>query len=184
MATSFTSLDYVFYKAGASGASAIVGYADSVNRVVRYKFTTPDEGATKISLRKGSLSEYDSSVGSAEKLRFYVGTDSASHKNAGKSAEYHGQLTVSSGVATGEAEINLLPNTDYYLFIFPGYASYGAYNWNYPGSITVTLEGAFGLVHIDTGSEIVEAIPYVDDGTQWNRCLPYVDNGSALVMGT
>ena len=39
-----------------------------------------------------------------------------------------------------------------------------------------------GLVHIDTGSGFVKAIPYIDDGTEWKRCIPYVDDGSAFKM--
>ena len=39
-----------------------------------------------------------------------------------------------------------------------------------------------GLVHIDTGSGFIKAIPYIDDGTEWNRCIPYVDDGSAFKM--
>ena len=179
--SSFTESEWEFYNDGSGGASEIVGYADGVDRIIRYKFTTPAEGATKLSFKKKNVNEYDSSIGSSEKLRFYVGTDSQSHKNPNATTrdEYHGTVAVSSGTATGSADILLLPNTTYYLFIFAGYTTYGAYYWNYAGSMDLTLDGAAGLVHIDTGAEIITAMPYIDNGTDWQLALPYADDSTS-----
>ena len=39
-----------------------------------------------------------------------------------------------------------------------------------------------GLVHIDTGSSFVNAIPYIDNGSEWKQCVPYIDNGSEFKL--
>lgn len=180
MATIITEFEHpVFYSKGTSGASAIVGYADGVNRVVRYKFTTPAIGASKFTFSKPSITVYSNSIGSSEKLRFYVTDDPASYANAGANAEYHGTVSVSGNTATGSADITLLPNKEYYLFIFPGFASYGAYNWNYPPTITVTLDGGAGLVYIKKGSEVKKHQAYVKKGSTWQHLIPYKKEGSS-----
>lgn len=177
MATTFTTLDYTFFSNGTSGASAIVGYADSVNRVVRYKFTTPDVGASKLSFSKVDITEYNNTIGDGENLYFYITDDPTGHANAGASAEYHGTVSVSNNTATGEVNITLLPNKDYYLFLFPGFASYGAYNWNYPAEITLTLEGGAGLMYIDSGAAMEAYQIFIEDGSNWYLYMPYVENG-------
>lgn len=44
---------------------------------------------------------------------------------------------------------------------------------------TFTLdENIPGKVYIDTGSNILIAIPYLDTGTEWKQAIPYLDNGT------
>lgn len=164
----------VFYSKGSSGAGAFVGY-DNENRVVRYTFTTPPDGASKFSFLKDGIT-VGISINSGEILRFYVTDDPTSHVNAGVNSEYHGTVTVSgSGSKTleGEANIILLPNKEYYLFIFPGFTTDGGYSWNYPNYITLNLSGGAGITYIKQGSEIKTYQAYVKRGSDWKLCLPY-----------
>ena len=173
--------DVQFYSKGSTATSRVVGIESKSNRLVRYTFTSPGEGALKALMtfycdgdRKGS---YD------VPLRFYIGTDPASHVNAGPDSEYHGVLTKSTGkegaIFTGELDILLLPNTTYYLWIFPGVNTtdyYGYYSWYPPDSDlvnTLTLSGGAGLVLINR----VAHQAYIDDGSQLHLYLAFVDNG-------
>lgn len=169
----------LYYKNGSSGVSAVVGYESKSNRVARYKFTAPATGASSVSISIGHL--YFGEGNNTVPIRFYITTSSSSHANAGASAAYHGKLTftVSGGVytATGSANVLLMPNTDYYLWVFPGAATYSYWWWSSPA--TVTVSGGAGLVYIDNGSRLVPAIPYIDTGTQWVQAMPYVDTGGS-----
>ncbi len=177
-----------FWNNGVENASYIVGYDYNAkaNRVVRYKFTTSDTGSNKFSFIKTGNGIWGGSITNATKLRFYVGTDPYSHLNASVNSEYHGETTVTNEgglyTITGETvNVVLLPNTTYYLFIFPAFSNnYLAYSWNTPVStMTLIFDGAAGLVRIDTGSELVTAIPYIDNGTKWEQAIPYIDSGTA-----
>lgn len=172
----------LYYKSGTSGVSAVVGYESKSNRVARYKFTAPSTGASSVSIRINNVSFGEGSKTSA--IRFYITTSADSHINAGASAAYNGtlSLTSSNGTydATGAANVLLLPNTVYYLWVFPGSTYYGWWYWNTPA--TLTTSGGAGLVYIDNGTKLVPAIPYIDTGTGWVQAMPYIDNGSTWVL--
>lgn len=118
MAT-LTFLNQVFYKGGKSGVSAVVGYESNSTRVVRYSFQAPPKGANKISV----LFNECYSGHSVANLRFFIGTDPESHADAGADYPFTGELTAifSKDVYSysGEADIILLPNQTYYLWVFP-----------------------------------------------------------------
>jgi hypothetical protein len=177
-----------YYQKGVSGVSAVVGNESvNSNRNARFEFTSPSEGASHIefSIYYGYL------IGQSSKktMRFYIGTSSTSHANAWKDSEYHGEVmaTDSGDVTTftGEADVRLLPNTKYYLWIFPGDTGDG---WCYYGVVpnTCTLEttGGVGLVYIDNGTGWDAYQVYIDNGTTWDLYVPYIDNGSSWDLYT
>lgn len=128
MATITTS-EPEFYQDGTSGASAAIGYADNVNRVARYSFSTPADGASKIDISGLRVSKGDGAYASVG-FGFFVTDDANSYANAGEGSSYHGKLTfaVENGVCYGKGSVsglNLLPNTTYYIWVFPLSKKYG-----------------------------------------------------------
>ena len=146
----------VFFEDGISGASGVVGVSDSKNRVARYEFTT-SAAAAGISFEKGSLSL---GAGALPGLKFQITTDDSSYANAGENYdgaeltweynEYDNWYTFS-----GELSAELLPNTKYYLWIFPTTTTYGWLYWNYKDDVTATIFGRkrHGQIYLDTGTE-------------------------------
>lgn len=171
-----------YYKAGTSGVSAVVGYESSSNRIARYSFTAPSTGASSVSITTGNCSTGGGSTTSV--IRFYITTSSTSHTNAGSGSDYTGSLTMSLSngvyIGTGSASILLLPNTTYYVWVFPGSTTYGWWYWC--STMTLTTSGGAGLVYIDNGSSMVAAIPYIDNGSSWVQAMPYIDNGSSFIL--
>lgn len=174
---------YQFYKAGADEDGAIVGYSGG-NRVVRYEFTAPAEGASAFSFVKKNVGD-EGAVSAGATLRWYVTTDPDSHKGAGPDSDYHGEVTLSDKdgsqyTVSGSAEnLVLLPNETYYLFVFPGTSAKKYYWWNYPSTITLTLSGAAGLARIRTGATHVNALPCIHLGGEWKLAIPYDRIGTA-----
>lgn len=174
-------IDVQFYNKGSTATSRVVGIESKSNRLVRYTFTAPGGGALKALM---TFYTNGDRIGNHDvPLRFYIGTDPTSHVNAGPDSEYHGTLTktksTKGAVFTGELDILLLPDTTYYLWIFPGVNTtdyYGYYSWYPPDSDlknTLTLSGGAGLVLINR----VVHQAYIDDGSQLHLYLPFVDNG-------
>ena len=180
-----------FFENGKTPASSeVVGYESSQNRVVRYSFKAPSEGANRIKFSIANITQQSgfTSVDVFDSLRFYIGTSSTDHANGGANSEYTGAVTLTkvSGTyysATGEADILLLPNATYYLWIFPSTTSFGWFYW-YPAAETVETFGAAGVVEIDTGNGIVKAIPYIDKADGWDMTAAYEDTGSTLKICT
>ena len=127
-----------FFRNGVSGASAVVGYESGYNRVARYSFTAPATGATSVSLSFTSMWYGDGAM--QKSFRFYIGTSSTSHTNAGAGSTYTGTITADANGTnfTGTANITLAPNTTYYLFVFPENTTYGWYNWGGSASMSAT----------------------------------------------
>lgn len=188
--------------------SDVVGFESLVNRNVRYTIqTSPTEMGSRLSFSiKQNFDPWSSALrwgmGSTQHeglpLYFVIGTDPDEFANAGLAdiSRAHGKCTMTllsgyyveentSFEATGEAELLILPNKTYYLWIFPGYSNleggnntWGWFWWSKLLDATYELSGAAGLVHLDTGSGWISAIPYIDNGEEWQRAIPYVDNGS------
>lgn len=133
-----TLTDPVFYKNGEPGHSNVVGFESQVTRVVRFTFVAPETGATDISFHFDDVSK---GAGSTIPVRFAVTADPTSHQNAGATAPYAGQVSVSlpNYTADGQASVELLPGTTYYLWLFPGQNAWGWYYW--PSTGTVTASG-------------------------------------------
>lgn len=137
-----------FFKGGESGASYVVGFDSGVNRVVRYSFEPPSIGANRIEL--SFLRNWTGGGTLPNTLRFFIGTDPNSHINAGVGFEYTGELSRKQETYEyyGSADIVILPNRTYYVFVFPTTQSYGWVQWsNSEGDATAeTFGGAFSVV--------------------------------------
>jgi hypothetical protein len=176
-----------FFENGKSPATSdVVGYENSQTRVVRYTFKAPSEGASHVKFTIANITKQSgfTDVAVEESLRFYIGTSSTDHANGGAGSAYTGAVTVKQEwydyySANGEADILLLPDETYYLWIFPATTKYGWFYW-YPETETIEPSGSAGIVEISTGSGFVKAIPYIDNGSGWDVAPAYVDNGSAF----
>lgn len=181
MATITTSIP-TYYSGGVVTTSEyIVGYVSSKNHVMRFSFTTGAEGASTFSWR---LTGLYFGGGTKIDLRWYIGTSATDHVNAGVGSSYTGtvQKSESGGEYTfssiGDIDYILLPNTTYYLWIFPNSTTYGYWNPTQTRQATVTVSGAAGIIYIDNGSTFEAYQCYIDNGTSWDLYIPYIDNGS------
>lgn len=174
----------LFYAGGSTTSSRIVGtdWAEEkpINRVARYPFTTPAEGASGISLVFNTDGLGNECTYGDVPIRFFIGTSDSEYANAGPNNAYTGELTMGSDgkTFTGEADILLMPNTTYYLWLFPGHNKYyGWYGWHRDGyTNTFTLNGGAGLAYIE--GEAYQA--YIGNGTEYELFMPYGGNGSAF----
>lgn len=169
------------YVGGGTASSSIVGYESSKNRVMRYMFETDANGASHINVELTNLYFYGGSI--KQDICWYIGTDADSHKNANASAgsESMGTLTFDSSykVAEIDANVTLLPNTTYYLWIFPSVSTYSCYDLSVSAADnTLTMTGGAGLVYIKVGSEVKKYQAFVKRGSAWNLLLPHKKNGS------
>lgn len=123
-----TLTDPLFYKAGVSGKTRVVGYESSATRVVRYAFTAPEVGASQVELCFRGLSL---GSGQAIALRYHITTDPEACADPSPGAAYTGTLTMNAAgtEATAQASLLLLPSTTYYLWVFPGVEVFGWYSW-------------------------------------------------------
>ena len=121
--------------------SLMAGHEKNGARVMRYQFSTGNTGATSVSWSVNKVYKYD---GTSVGLKWYIGTDSKSHIGAVASNgyKYDGTVTISSGVASGSADIQLNPNTTYYLWIFPDTTTYGLWEFNKTEFLTLVVTGS------------------------------------------
>lgn len=141
MATSVTPSGYTFFKNSSTGVSSVVGYESSSERGIRYTFKLPSScsaGATSYSFSKSNVGGLGG--GSAARWNWAVSEDSSAYLNT--TAAGDGYKTSVSGTFSGSANKTLYPGKTYYLFIYPGSTKYGWRYWNYPGSITLTVDGS------------------------------------------
>lgn len=115
------------YVAGSAVSTAMFGYIEGNYRVTRYTFKTGSAGATKVTL-SGSITKYTGTynVSSVYNLRFAITTSSTSHQNATKTSDYDGQITSTS--VNVSVDMQLSPNTTYYLWLFSGHSSSSLYH--------------------------------------------------------
>lgn len=163
------------------------------NRVMRFTFTTDSIGASSIHWKLSYLYPWYWQNGiydqTAIPLNFYIGTDDSSHQTSGSDeTNITGAVTVhldpdwisENCYLEGEADIMLLPNTTYYLWIFPAQSTHYIYVSGYAGqnvcqSMVITSSGAGGgVVYIKIDSEMVATIPYVVSGGAWKQTIPYI----------
>lgn len=181
MANITTTAKVVYSGGSTSGAQQIVGINSGKNQVVRFTFTTDSNGASSVSW---SLPNNSKGAGTTPALRWYIGIDPNSHINAGPTASYNGDVTVNNDghgnlTFTGYANMVLVPNTTYYLWIFPNTTTYGFYYLTENQQATVTTGGSAGVVYIDNGSSWDAYQCYIDNGSSWDLYIPYIDNGSS-----
>lgn len=142
-----TTTGRTMYRGGASNNSYQIGYEAStgMSRVIRYSFTTPADGVSKLSFTGAHLAHGASYAWSG--LSWYVTTSPTSHLNAGPGTVSHGTLTISGNgsdydISTGEAAVNLPANTEAYIYIFPNTASY--FLWNFVNVTSLSITTAAG----------------------------------------
>ena len=87
------------YRGGVSHTGYLAGFetANKLTRVLRYTFTTPADGVSKLSFTGAHLAH--SASYSWGGLNWYATTSPTSHVNAGAGSASHGTLTI-SGEAT------------------------------------------------------------------------------------
>ena len=140
------------YSGGSATSSKWIGYSGSTIRTVRYQFTTGNDGATAISFSfQGPTTPSGNST--AASINWYVTTDGTSHVSAGASATKNGTCSASYNSSTyawtisvSGGSVKLLPNTTYYLWLFPNHSSGNYYltiNSSWATNMSITLDGTY-----------------------------------------
>lgn len=115
--------------------------------VGRFAFRTGSAGAARLSFRSGALRPAGASSwagGGTDAFRWLLGTEPQEHVT--RCGSFGEAVSVSWGESNhltggGERNVQLMPNTDYYLWIIPDSAVYNLWRID---SLTVTLAGSFG----------------------------------------
>ena len=141
--------DPYFYKAGKGGVTRVVGVESQVSRVVRYTFTAPATGASRIDLRFEGFSH---SQGQAIALRFHITEDADSYADPAPTDPYTGTLTMGSTSATGSADYLLLPGKTYFLWVFPAVLVWGWYSWILDTAALTTSGGSVSTLSAAAGT--------------------------------
>lgn len=156
-----TTTGRTMYRGGALNNSYQIGYEAStgMSRVIRYSFTTPADGVSKLSFEGAHLAHGASYSWSG--LSWYVTTSPTSHLNAGPGTVSHGTLTISGNgkdydISTGEAAVNLPANTEAYIYIFPNNANY--FLWNFVNVTSLSITTAAGSSTIAAITQTVETL--------------------------
>ena len=163
-----------YYRKGETGGySSVIGNEDpETNRVARFEFTSPSIGANHVSF--SIFYGYLMSQSSKKTMRFYIGTSPVSHANAWRTSAYHGEVKTSVNADqytfSGEADLLLLPDTKYYLWIFPGETDDG---WCYYGLV-------LNVSTIETAGQSVYSLS-ISQGT--GSSISVKRNGTALSNG-
>lgn len=141
-----------FWMNGESGASYVVGYESNRNRIARYTMVAPPTGANHVDL--SFVGGWKGSDAVLDQLYFYIGTDPDSHGSAGAGSEYTGILTRTNLTYnyTGSADVILMPNTTYYVWVFPTSTKYGWVYWS-PDAGNATLEASGGAISTLTAGD-------------------------------
>ena len=184
------------YTRGVEGANADnwnVFLNGTVYNVVRLTFTTGDIGANGYSFDITRVYNYNNPSATANTVNWAFAISDTTVESINKYKNYNGEgdgtiaFEPNSGsyynISGSVKNKILMPNTTYYLWLFPNddeSSTYGfGFRLNTATALTYTLEGSAGIVWIDTGDSFVQAIPYLDDGTEWHNAIPYIDNGSS-----
>lgn len=166
----------------------VVGYASSSNWVARFSFSIGGTGAN--SLQWDLINTYLAGGNLNAGLEWQINTSPSSYGNAnGSSPSYPAAGTVSitdmgggSYKFFGSADnFILLPNTTYYLWIFPATTSYGYFYLTQLQTATVAPSGAAGIVRIYSGTSALTYQPYIYN-SGWKMLIPYISNGSNWIM--
>lgn len=149
------------YRGGVSHTGYLAGFetANKLTRVLRYTFTTPADGVSKLSFTGAHLAHGASYAWSG--LSWYVTTSPTSHLNAGAGSASHGTLTITGNgsdydISTGEAAVNLPANTEAYIYIFPNTANY--FMWNFVNVTSLSITTAAGSSTIAAITQTIETL--------------------------
>lgn len=149
------------YRGGVSHTGYLAGFetANKLTRVLRYTFTTPADGVSKLSFTAAHLAH--SASYSWGGLNWYATTSPTSHVNAGAGSASHGTLTITGNgkdydIAAAEAAVNLPANTEAYIYIFPNNANY--FLWNFANVTSLSITTAAGSSTIAAITQTVETL--------------------------
>ena len=128
-----------WYRVGAKNPmDGSLGY-DYAPLVGRFAFHTPATGATTLSFASSAYAVYGGYYPD-QGFQFLVTEESSGYESMWGTAQGQGAQRTGNSL-TGQLSRELMPNADYYLWIWPkGNRAYRVE----PGSITVTLEGVYG----------------------------------------
>ena len=149
MSTTLTT-DASWYRVGARyDMPGSLGY-DYAPLVGRFKFHTPATGATGVSFASAQYNIYEGEYTPFDfGYRFLVTSESTGYES--EWGDERGILTAHVGDSlTGSVSIELMPDRDYYLWIWP---RVDAYHRMAPGTITVTVDGVYGTASTITASD-------------------------------
>lgn len=149
------------YRGGASHTGYLAGFetANKLTRVLRYTFTTPADGVSKLSFTGAHLAHSASYSWSG--LNWYATTSPTSHVNAGAGSASCGTLTITGNgkdydISAAEAAVNLPANTEAYIYIFPNNANY--FLWNFANVASLNITTAAGSSTIAAITQTVETL--------------------------
>lgn len=143
--SSITTTGRAAYRGGASHTGYLAGFetANKLTRVLRYTFTTPADGVSKLSITGAHLAHSASYSWSG--LDFYITTSATSHVNAGAGSVSQGTLIITGNgkdydISTGEINVNLPGNVTAYVYIFPNNTSYFLWNFVNVTALSISTE--------------------------------------------
>lgn len=149
------------YRGGTSHTGYLAGFetAKKLTRVLRYTFTTPADGVSKLSFTGAHLAH--SASYSWGGLNWYATTSPTSHVNAGAGSASCGTLTITGNgkdydISAAEAAVNLPANTEAYIYIFPNNTNY--FLWNFANVATLNITTAAGSSTIAAITQTVETL--------------------------
>ena len=149
------------YRGGTSHTGYLAGFetANKLTRVLRYTFTTPADGVSKLSFTGAHLAHSASYSWSG--LNWYATTSPTSHVNAGAGSASCGTLTITGNgkdydISAAEAAVNLPANTEAYIYIFPNNANY--FLWNFANVASLNITTAAGSSTIAAITQTVETL--------------------------
>lgn len=137
-----------YYRGSYLPLGACVGYeaGSGTASVARFAFRTGEAGASKLSFRTKacylahSYAGEDMALDTRGKVRFILTADESGYEYYSGGAG-HPCASVYGGYFSGELAVELLPDTDYYLWLFPNYGYFAVWG---VGGCSVTLEGSYG----------------------------------------
>lgn len=149
------------YRGGTSHTGYLAGFetANKLTRVLRYTFTTPADGVSKLSFTGAHLAHSASYSWSG--LNWYATTSPTSHVNAGAGSASCGTLTITGNgkdydISAAEAAVNLPANTEAYIYIFPNNANY--FLWNFANVASLNITTVAGSSTIAAITQTVETL--------------------------
>lgn len=149
------------YRGGVSHTGYLAGFetANKLTRVLRYTFTTPADGVSKLSFTAAHLAHSASYLWGG--LNWYATTSPTSHVNAGAGSASHGTLTITGNgkdydISAAEAAVNLPANTEAYIYIFPNNSNY--FLWNFANVASLNITTAAGSSTIAAITQTVETL--------------------------
>lgn len=146
-----------YFRGGIGALGACVGYEAGPSRasVARFKFTTGSQGATSINFQTGALylaysyQGEDLAYNTAGKLRCILTSAATGYEYYTGPAGEPCTPEIGTGLS-GSIEAELMPNTDYYLWIFPNYTYYAVWGIK---DCTVSTEGQYGTPSTITAAD-------------------------------